>query len=400
MLNERYIRAHPDAVRAALRQRAAGTPSEAERMLDEWLALDAHRRDLAASLGARTTAAERARDVESDELARTEAQARATLLRLPNLPRPEVPEAPVEIRRWGEPRAFAFTPRRHDEIAATLGILDLPRATKLSGSRFPLLIGQGARLVRALAALMLDLHTAHGYTEIAPPHLLKAAMLEGSGHLPRHEEEVYAIARDGLYLSPTAEAQLVALHAGETLPIARLPLAYVAWTPCYRREAGSASAATRGLIRQHQFEKVELVHIATAEGAEAAFAAIVADAEKVLRALELPYRVVTLAARDLPFASCRTVDLEVWMPGQGRYVEISSVSDCGDFQARRLGLRYKPGGGGHARYAHTLNGSALAIGRTLAALVENGQRMDGSVALPEALARYLPEHELIAEPRR
>ena len=386
MLNERYIRAQPDEVRATLRRRVSDPETtDAERALDEWLAMDARRRERLAQVGG-------ARHAELEAL---ESQARAALLRIPNLPADEVPDGATELRRWGEPRAFDFAPRRHDELAAALGILDLPRATKLSGPRFPLLIGPGARLVRALAALMLDLHAAHGYVEVAPPHLLKATTLEGTGHLPVHADELYAIPRDGLYLSPTAEAQLVALHAGETLPAAHLPLAYTAWTPCYRHEAGSAGAATRGLIRQHQFEKVELVRIATAEGADAAFAAILEDAEAVLRALELPYRAVALAARDLPFASRRTVDLEVWMPGQGHYVEISSVSDCGDFQARRLGLRYKPSSSSrHTQFAHTLNGSALAIGRTLAALLENGQRADGSITLPATLAGYLPEHEL------
>ena len=386
MLNERYVRAHPDEVRAALRRREAG--EDEEHALDEWLALDARRRRT--SPPSPLSLRGEGEPVVAGELAAVEAQARAALLRIPNLPAPDVPDETTELRRWGESRVFEFAPRRHDELAAALGLLDLPRATKLSGTRFPLLIGSGAQLARALAALMLDLHAARGYVEVAPPHLLKAATLEGTGHLPRHEDELYAIPRDGLYLSPTAEAQLVALHAGETLPASRLPLAYAAWTPCYRREAGSAGAATRGLIRQHQFDKVELVRIGTAEGAAAAFATIVDDAEAVLRALALPYRVVALAARELPFASRRTVDLEVWMPGQGRYVEISSVSDCGDFQARRLGLRYRPAGAGRNQFAHTLNGSALAIGRALAALLENGQRANGSVALPDALAGYLP----------
>ncbi|MFI5271670.1 MAG: serine--tRNA ligase [Ktedonobacterales bacterium] len=424
MLNERYLRAHPDAVRAALRRRDAS--GEAERALDTWLALDQQRRmsvgtwnaEDAEARGVRggvrahgkhtepaehTGRAERtlASRVAVDALTALEAPARQALLRLPNLPDARVPDgtgpdANVVLRREGEPRSstFDFAPRRHDELGAALGILDLPRATKLAGSRFPLLIGVGARLARALAGLMLDLHAAHGYVEVAPPHLLRAATLEGTGHLPRHADDLYAVPRDDLYLSPTAEAQLVALHAGETLPTPSLPLAYVAWTPCFRREAGSPRATTHGLIRQHQFDKVELVRVTTAEAADAAFDTLLADAERVLRTLALPYRVVALCAGELPFASRRTVDLEVWMPGQDRYIEISSVSDCGDFQARRLGVRYRPVGGGRLRYAHTLNGSALAIGRTLAALLENGQRADGSASLPDALAAYLPEREL------
>ncbi|HEU5437777.1 MAG TPA: serine--tRNA ligase [Ktedonobacterales bacterium] len=416
MLNDRYVREHPDAVRAGLHRRHAG--ADAERAHDEWQALDAERRALAArhdalarsrrDMPAEPADESRHREQErkeaADALAAIEARARALLLQLPNLPDVRVPEGAgpqdnVELRRWGKPPAFDFTPRPHHELAAALGILDLPRATKLAGPRFPLLVGSGARLARALAALMLDLHAAAGYVEVAPPHLLRAETLEGTGHLPRHADELYAIPRDGLYLSPTAEAPLVALHAGETLPESRLPLTYTAWTPCFRREAGSARAATHGLIRQHQFEKVELVRIATPETSDVAFDALLVQAEAVLRALELPYRAVALCAGELPFASQRTVDLEVWLPSQGRYVEISSISDCGAFQSRRLNLRYKPAAGGRARHPHTLNGSALAIGRTLAALLENGQRAGGSVALPPALAPYLPERTLVrAEP--
>lgn len=406
MLNGRFLRDHSDDVRAGLRRRHAGP--DVERALDEWLALDTRRREAAArrdelaravhagaSSGeaAGQRAARRELDAATTALADVEAQARRTLLTLPNVPDPRVPDsdgpdANVELRRWGELPIFDFSPTRHDELAAALGILDLPRSAKLAGTRFPLLVGDGARLARALASLMLDLHTSRGYVEVAPPHLLREEILEGTGHLPRHEEELYAVKRDRLYLSPTAEAQLVALHGGETLSEAALPLAYTAWAPAFRREAGSAGAATHGLLRQHQFDKVELVRIAIPEAADAAFDTILSDAEGVLRALELPYRAVTLCAGELPFSAQRTVDLEVWMPGQGRYVEISSVSDCGTFQARRLDLRYRPIPGGRVRYPHTLNGSALAIGRTLAALLENGQRPDGTVDLPDILARY------------
>lgn len=415
MLNERYVREHPDEVRVALRRRHAG--AEAERTLDEWLALDARRRaaatrhdELARDLAthangegsggtAEARAARRERAAANDARIVLEARARRLLMRLPNLPDPRVPDGHepahnVEIRRWGEPPRFDFTPKRHDELAIALGMLDLPRAARLSAARFPLLLGAGARLSRALATLMLDMHTTRGYVEVAPPHLLRTNVLEGTGHLPRHEDDLYAIPRDDLYLSPTAEAQLVALHAGETLPAAHLPLAYTACTPAFRREAGSTRAATKGLLRLHQFDKVELVRIATPESADAAFDTIMADAEAVLQRLELQYRVVALCAGELPFASQRTWDIEVWMAGQGRYVEVSSVSDCGTFQSRRLNLRYRPASGGASRFPHTLNGSALAIGRTMAALLEDGQRAAGSVALPPALAEYLPMREL------
>lgn len=421
MLNERLLRERPEHMYAALRRRHAGP--DAERALDEWLALDARRRAIATgrdalararppdARGAEDAAATAARRAHARalgdarrELGTLESRMRDALLRLPNMPDGRVPDGDgparnVELRRWGQPPAFDGAPRRHEELAEDLGLLDPVRATKLAGPRFPLLLGAGARLVRALAALMLDMHHARGYVEVAPPHLLRAEMLTGTGHLPSHAADVYALARDDLFLSPTAEAQLVALHAGETLPEASLPLAYTACTPAFRREAGAAGGATRGLLRQHQFDKVELVRIATPEGAAAAFAALLADAEAVLQRLELPYRAVVLCAGELPFSAAYTCDLEVWMAGRGRYVEVSSVSDCGAFQARRLALRTRPAGSGRARFPHTLNGSALAIGRTLAALLEHGQRADGSVALPPALAPYLSERVLTRPPQ-
>lgn len=405
MLNERQLRDHPDRIREALRRRHAG--AEAEQALEAWLTLDAQRRALAtrydevsgAVKNLRTSTergaeqarvAERERRAVADAVARVTAQQRELLLRLPNVPDARTPDGfaesyNVEIARWGEPVAFDFAPRRHDDLAVALGLLDPPRAVKLSGPRFPLLVGQGARLQRALTTMMLDMHIARGYLEIAPPHLLRSETLEGSGHLPRFADDLYTLRDDDLSLSPTAEAQLVALHAGETLDVTALPLAYTAATPSFRREAGSSGSATRGLLRQHQFEKVELVRIVTPEKADAAFETLRADAEAVLRRLELPYRVVALCAGELPFSAQRTHDLEVWMPGMGRYVEISSVSDCGQFQARRLNMRYRPASGGRARSPHTLNGSALAVGRTIAALLENGQRADGGVRLPTAL---------------
>lgn len=396
MLSERLVRTHPERIREGLRRRSAepGTLDALER----WLALDGERKTLASehdALAARGSdlSAVRAR------LKTVEGEQRDVLARIPNIPRDDVPDghdasSNVELRRWGALPTFDFAPKRHDELATALGILDLPRATKLAGPRFPLLVGEGARLLRALAALLLDLHRERGYVELAPPHLLRASLLEGTGHLPRYADDLYQLPRDALALSPTAEVQLVALHAGEILAESALPLAYTACTPAFRREAGSAGAREHGLIRQHQFDKVELVRIATPDTTDDSFATLLAHAEDALQRLALPYRVVALCAGELPFASERTVDLEVWMPGEGRYVEISSVSDCGTFQARGLQLRYRPSGGGRARYPHTLNGSALPLGRTLAALLEHGQRSDGSVVLPPALHAYVGRNML------
>lgn len=404
MLSDRWLRTHPEQARAALVRRCVGP--EVLAALDAWLALDAERRGGAARFDALATEVKRLGAARDERQSQARAELRETqralddltermrelALTLPNAPDTRVPDGSDEasnrvVRTWGETSTFDFTPRPHDALGAALGILDLPRATRLSGPRFPLLVGDGARLARALAAFMLDAHHAEGYVEVAPPDLLLAETLTGSGHLPRHASELFAIPADGLYLSPTAEAQLVALHAGERLDADALPLAYTAYTQAYRREAGSAGARTHGLLRQRQFGKVELVRVVAPEAADDALAAIVASVEALLRRLELPYRVVELCAGELPFQARRTFDLEVWLAGEGRYIEISSVSDCGEFQARRLDIRYRPRPGALA-YPHTLNGSALPIGRTLAALLERGQRADGSVTLPAVLAPY------------
>ncbi|HEX2351009.1 MAG TPA: serine--tRNA ligase [Ktedonobacterales bacterium] len=405
MLSERWLRAQPEQARAALRRRHAG--AEALAALEEWLALDAERRTLAARFDAQAAEARQrgaARDPQQAE-ARDAAQAtrhaldtlaarmQALALTLPNIPDPRTPDgadasANAVVRAWGEHPSFDFAPKPHDVLGARLGILDLPRATRMSGPRFPLLMGAGARLARALAAWMLDAHREAGYTEVAPPDLLLAETLVGTGHLPQHRHELFALPADDLYLSPTAEAQLMALHAGETLDAAALPLAYTSYTQAYRREAGSAGARTHGLLRQRQFGKVELAQVVAPEAADTTLTAMVASAEALLQRLDLPYRVVELCAGELPFSAQRTFDLEVWLAGEGRYIEISSVSDCGEFQARRLRLRYHARPGAPASYPHTLNGSALPIGRTLAALLERGQRADGSVALPAALASH------------
>jgi seryl-tRNA synthetase len=390
MLSNRLLRDHPDVARAGLRRR--GDDAETRQALEEWLTLDAERRALNKRVGT-TNGSARSEAVALQE------RMRALALRLPNIPAASVPEglAPaqnVELRRWGDVAPLPFPTSTHDQLGVALGMLDPPRATKLAGPRFPLLVGAGAHMARALASLLLDLHRAHGYVEVAPPHLLKAQTLEGTGHLPRHANALFAVERDGLYLSPTAETQLVALHAGETVPERLLPLAYTACTPCFRREAGSSGAAMRGLLRQRQFDKVELVRVTAPETADDAFETLVLDAERALRLLELPYRVVALCCGELPFASQRTVDLEVWLVGEARYVEIASISDCGAFQARRLSIRYQPRSGGRSRYPVTLNGSALPIGRTIAALLERHQQADGSVRLPEALAPYHSERRL------
>ena len=401
MLSERWLRRNPEEARAALARRGAGAPTLTA--LDAWLALDVERRAAATHFDALAGQAEQAVETREARRALEEltARQRAVALTLPNAPDPRAPDgnspdANRLVRVWGAPPAFAFTPKPHDALGAALGLLDPPRATRMSGPRFPLLLGAGARLARALAAWLLDAHTTVGYLEVAPPDLLRAETLVGTGHLPAHEDELFAIPRDHLYLSPTAEAQLVAFYAGETLEAARLPVKLTAYTQAYRREAGSAGAKTRGLLRQRQFGKVELVQIVAPEEADVALEEMIAQAETSLRALGLPYRLVEVCAGELPFSAQRSFDLEVWMPSLGAYLEIASLSDCGTFQARRLALRYRPKPGATARYPHTLNGSALPIGRTLAALLENGQRADGSVALPAALAPYGVPNELRA----
>jgi seryl-tRNA synthetase len=382
MLSNRLLRDHSDVVRAGLHRRG---DSEALHALEEWLRLDGERRTLV------NESAEA--EVDRVQLAIIETQMRMGALSLPNLPDVRTPDGAtsaqnVELRRWGEIVPLAFPARTHEQLAMALGILDLPRATKLAGSRFPLLVGAGARLARALESFLLDMHHANGYIEVAPPHLLKMETLEGTGHLPRHADALFTLERDHLYLSPTAEAQLVALHADEVLPERRLPLSYTACTPCFRREASSSGAAMRGLLRQRQFDKVELVRITTPESADTAFETLIGHSERALRALDLPYRAVVLCCGELPFAAQRTVDVEVWLAGEARFVEIASISDCGTFQARRLRMRYQPHSGGRARHPTTLNGSALPIGRTIAALLERGQQPDGAVRLPEALMHY------------
>ena len=326
------------------------------------------------------------------------------LLEFPNLADESVPVGPdeaanVEIRRVGEPRDFRFEPRPHHELAARLGMLDLPRAAKLSGARFAVLNGAGARLERALAAFMLDVHTKeHDYEEVWLPLLVSEAALTGSGQLPKFAEDLFRVEGRDLYLIPTAEVPLVNLHAGETLAEEDLPKRYVALTPCFRAEAGAYGKDTQGLIRQHQFDKVELVQVTGAEASYDALEGLTRDAERILQRLGLPYRVVLLSTGDMGQAAAKTYDLEVWLPSQGTYREISSCSNCEDYQARRARIRYRGAPGRKARFAHTLNGSGLAVGRTWLAVLENYQREDGSVEVPEPLRPYLDGLEVIRRP--
>jgi seryl-tRNA synthetase len=326
------------------------------------------------------------------------------LLQLPNLPHPSVPvggEAEnQEVRRWGTPRRFGFDPKSHWELGEGLGILDFERAAKLAKSRFCVLWGAGARLERALIQFMLDLHTKeHGYREVWVPHLVNAETMVGTGQLPKFEEQLFkTLEPEGeraFYLIPTAEVPLTYLHGGEILPESELPKHYVAFTPCYRREAGTYGQDTKGMFRQHQFDKVELVKVTPPVTSYDELEGMVREAERVLQRLELPYRVVLLAAGDMGFSAAKTYDLEVWLPGQGKYREISSCSNCEAFQARRSEIRYRPAAGGRAEYVHTLNGSGLAVGRTLIAVLENYQEADGTVVIPAALRPYMDGLERI-----
>ena len=426
MLDIKLIREDPQKIESALRARGV------DLSLKELLTLDAERRNLlrdAEALKAQRNKAseaigeakrqgkdaahEQARMREVGERIKAlDAETRSVegkieqwLLQLPNLSHESVPVAPsaegnVEVRRWGEPRRFAFDPKPHWEVGEALGILDSARATKIAKSRFTVLWGVGARLERALIQFMLDLHTReHGYREVWVPHLVNAETMRGTGQLPKFEEQLFKTveAEEGrpLYLIPTAEVPLTALHGGEIIPEAELPKRYVAFTPCYRREAGSYGQDTKGMIRQHQFDKVELVKVTAPQNSYDELESMVKHAEEVLKRLDLPYRVMLLSTGDMGFAAAKTYDLEVWLPGQGKYREISSCSNCEGFQARRASIRYKPTAGGKTEFTHTLNGSGLAVGRTMIAVLENCQGADGSVVIPPALRPYMDGLERI-----
>ncbi len=424
MIDLKWLRESPEEARAALARRR--NPAVAG-LLDAALALDGRRRELLQEVE-RLRAARNAASAEvgrlkqrgedptdrlgrlkelsdtikqrDQELREVEHRLSNALLQIPNPTLADVPDGDAGanrvIRSWGSPRAFPFTPRPHWELGERLGILDLPRGAKLAGSGFPVFTARGARLVRALISFMLDLHTReHDYVEIWPPLLVNRETAQGTGQLPDHERNMY-VTEDGFYLIPTAEVPLTNLHRDEILSAADLPRAYVAYTPCFRREAGSHGKDTRGLIRVHQFDKVELVRFATPETSPAEHAKLLGHAEAVLQRLELPYRVVLLAAGDTGFASAKTYDLEVWAPGVGAWLEASSASCFTDFQARRANIRYRKSPEAKPDYVHTLNASGVALPRTLIALLENGQEPDGSVRLPEALVPYYGEEWLRA----
>jgi len=348
-----------------------------------------------------TPTADEARALYRGELKALDAEVRevdaaleATLLDVPNFLQPDVPDGDVShnrvVRTWGEPRRFDFAPKPHWELGAALGILDLPAGALVTGSGFPVFRGAGARLVRALSSFMLDLHTErHGYTEVSVPYVVNRASMQGTGQLPKFADELYTIPADDLYLVPTAEVPVTNLHRDAILDGEMLPFGYTAWTPCFRREAGAAGKDTRGLIRVHQFDKVELVRFCRPEESEAQHQLITAHAEAVLQALELPYRVLALAAGDTGFASARTCDLEAWACGVGTWLEVSSASTFTDYQARRANIRYRPEPGAKPEFVHTLNASGLAFPRTIIALLENNQEADGSVRIPAPLVPYL-----------
>jgi seryl-tRNA synthetase len=425
MLDPSFIRDHIEEVRTGLRNRGL----DVDKVLEEIATLESARRRLIPEI----EGLKRLQNTSGDEVARARRMGKDTadiqeanragkqqikqltvqlesiehqrdkaLLMLPNLPHATVPIGKtaadnVQVRKHGEPRSFDFDPKAHWDLGALLGIIDFERATRMSGARFAVLSGAGARLERALINLMLDLHTReHGYREIEPPFLVNAAALVGTGNLPKFEADLFKIAGEwDLYLVPTAEVPLTNLHRGEILDGRELPIRYTAYTPCFRSEAGSYGQDVRGLIRQHQFDKVELVKVTTPEGSYEELESLTANAEEVLKRLELPYRTMLLCTGDLGFAAAKTYDIEVWLPSQATYREISSCSNTEAFQARRANIKFRAAGTGKAEFVHTLNGSGLAVGRTLIAILENYQQQDGSVVVPPALRPYMDGREII-----
>ena len=425
MLDPIFIRDHVDEVRTGLRNRGL----DVDKTLGDIATLEVLRRRLIGEY----EGLKRQQNTSGDEIAKAKRQGKdagpameagrtraaqikilgvqldsiehqrdVALELLPNLPHASVPvgkgaDDNQEIHRHGEPPVFDFEPKPHWELGTGLGIIDFERATKMSGARFSVLTGAGARLARALIAFMLDLHTReHEYVEIEPPFLVNAASLTGTGNLPKFEADLFKIAGEwDLYLIPTAEVPLTNMHRGEILDGRELPIRYTAYTPCFRSEAGSYGQDVRGLIRQHQFDKVELVKLTTPEQSHEELEKLTANAEEVLRRLELPFRRMLLCTGDMGFASAKTYDIEVWLPSQKAYREISSCSNTEAFQARRANIKFRSGGSGKAEFVHTLNGSGLAVGRTLVAILENGQQKDGSIVIPAALRPYMDGRERI-----
>jgi seryl-tRNA synthetase len=426
MLDLNYVRDNLDAVRAALKKRGMATA------LDDFAAADADRRRVIAEsdqLNAERNTASREigalmKDGKRDEadarrkqvnelkeriaeldVARDQAETRMRelLSTLPNIPHETVPvgqdeSANVEIRRWGTKPEFDFEPKDHVDLGTALGILDLERATKIAGARFAILNGAGARLERALIDFMLELHTTeHGYTETLPPFIVNRDALFGTGQLPKFEQELFKLEDErGFYLVPTAEVPVTNYHREEILDASNLPMKWAAYTPCFRSEAGSYGKDTRGIIRQHQFEKVELVKYSLPENSYDELESLTHDAEVILQRLGIHYRVVALASGDLGFGSAKTYDIEVWLPSQNAFREISSCSNCEAFQARRANIRFRRAGGAKPEFVHTLNGSGLAVGRTWIAILENYQQADGSIVIPEALRLYIKGLERIS----
>ena len=425
MLDPAYVRDHGAEVRTGLRNRGLDPAA----ILEPFSLLDAKRRELIPQVeglkreqntsgeevarakkqgldpsgifAANKARGQRIKELEA-ELDTVELQRTDLLMTVPNLPHSSVPvgksaEENVEVRRHGEPRTLDFEPKPHWDLGPALGILDFERATRMSGARFCVLMGAGARLARALINFMLELHTReHAYTEVEPPFLVNADALRGTGNLPKFEQDLFKIAGDWeLFLIPTAEVPLTNLYRGEILDGRQLPLRYTAYTPCFRSEAGSYGADVRGLIRQHQFDKVELMKFTTPEQSFDELESLTQNAEEVLKRLELPYRTMLLCTGDMGFASAKTYDIEVWLPSQKTYREISSCSNTMAFQARRANIKFRPQGTGKVEFVHTLNGSGLAVGRTLIAVLENGQQRDGSVVIPEALRPYMGGLEVI-----
>lgn len=416
MLDLKYLRLNPEEARRCLKNKGSSAN------VDEVLALDEKRRDrlfqveelkaqrnrvseeisalkkagndAEALITEMRVAGDRVKAMD-DEMREIERQLNELLLNLPNIHHHSAPvgedeTANVERKRWGEPRSFSFAPRPHWEIGESLGIMDFERAVKISGARFYVLKGTGSKLERALINFMIDLHVSeHGYTEFWPPVLVKSECMVGTGQLPKFGEDAFHCELDDLWLVPTAEVPITNLHRDEILEPGTLPLKYVAYTACFRREAGSAGKDTRGMTRVHQFDKVEMVKFVEPRNSYVELESLLKDAEDVIRALELPYRVVEICTGDLGFTASKKYDPEVWMPGQDRFMEVSSCSNFESFQARRAEIRYRPEKGAKPQYVHTLNGSGLAVGRTLAAVLENYQQADGSVAIPNALQPYM-----------
>ena len=412
MLDIKLIRENPEKVKAAMKTRNKNMDA----LVDEILEIDAKRREISSkrdALKAEQNAASKqipaikkaggdiseimakmnevkaAIKADEDELAELEARQKSIIYEFPNIPNETTPigkddSENVEIRRWGEPRQFDFEAKAHWDIGADLGILDPETAAKVTGTRFHFYRGLGARLERSIINFFLNTHSTHGYTEILPPFMVNRASMTGTGQLPKFEEDAFKLTND-YFLIPTAEVPVTNMHRDEILDGSKLPISYCAYSACFRAEAGSAGRDTRGLIRQHQFNKVELVKFTKPEDSYAELEKLTNDAERVLQLLGLPYRVVALSTGDIGFSSAKTYDIEVWMPSYGRYVEISSCSNFEDFQARRASIRYKEDAKDKAKLVHTLNGSGVAVGRTVAAILENYQNADGSVTVPEVL---------------